>query len=78
MSFKTCKEFTKKNQAMEKTPSSSAVDKYMSKISKILTCTKKFKIIVLVAEVWCVNYFFFFLQFFHFIKYVLEHKNAQY
>ena len=58
MSFKTSKEFTKKNQAMEKTPSSCAVDKYMSKSSKILTCSKKFKIIVLVAEVWCVNYFF--------------------
>ena len=78
MSFKTCKEFTKKNQAMEKTPSSCAVNKYMSKISKILTCTKKFKIIVLVAEVWCVNFFFsfFLLQFSHFIMCLNE--NAQY
>ena len=45
---------------MDKTPSSCAVDKYMSKISKVLACTKKFKIVVLVAEVWCVNFFFFF------------------
>ena len=44
---------------MDKTPSSCAVDKYMRKISKVLACTKKFKIVVLVAEVWCVNFFFF-------------------
>ena len=75
MSFETCKEFTKKIRAMEKTPSSCAVDKYMSKISKILTCTKKFKIIVLVAEVWCVNFFFFAV---FSLYYVLEHENTQY
>ena len=64
---------------MDKTPSSFAVDKYMSKIKKnILTRTKKFKIIVLVAEVWCVNFFFsfFLLQFSHFIMCLNE--NAQY
>ena len=44
---------------MDKTPSSCAVDKYMRKISKVLACTKKFKIVVLVAEVWWVNFFFF-------------------
>ena len=64
-----------KNQAMDTTPSSCAVDKYMSKISKILTCIKKLKIIVLVAEEWCVNLFFFF-QFSHFI--MCLNKNAQY
>ena len=47
-----------KNQAMDTTSSSCAVDKYMSKISKMLTCTKKLKIIVLVAEEWCVIIFF--------------------
>ena len=64
---------------MDKTPSSFAVDKYMSKILKnILTRTKKFKIIVLVAEVWYVNFFFsfFLLQFSHFNMCLNE--NAQY
>ena len=65
---------SEKNQAMDKTPSSCAVDKYMSKISKVLACTKKFKIVVLVAEVCCVN--FFFLQFYH--STMCLNKNAQY
>ena len=56
---------------MDKTPSSCAVDKYMSKISKVLACTKKFKIVVLVAEVWCVNFFFFFFAVLS-LYYVLE------
>ena len=42
---------------MDKTPCSCAVDKYKSKISKVLACTKKFKIVVLVAEVWYVCVF---------------------
>ena len=54
---------------MDTTPGSCAVDKYMSKISKTLMCTKKFKIIVLLAEE-C------FLQFSHFI--MCLNKNAQY
>ena len=59
-----------KNQAMDTTSSSCAVDKYMSKISKMLTCTKKIKIIVLVAEEWCVIISFFFSVFS--LYYVLE------
>ena len=47
-----------KSQVMDTTPGSCAVDKYTSKISKILMCTKKFKIIVLIPEEWCVNFFF--------------------
>ena len=49
---------------MDKTPSPCAVDKYTSKISKTLTCTRKFKIIVLVPEVWWLNFLLFFVFFF--------------